>query len=371
MARHLRVYLCGLLAVVTVVVLVILTLMYADPESYELSALDTILQPQLTTAETNRTNSPPVPTERRPVVTMTPSRSTSKRDNSSDNNDQHSTVQPLISTVDMNPGCKKRALAAYIPRERAQNYQHPPIVHYSKFFPKADKGLLSFLEYTSMLSVYQVMKPERILIHSNVKFEGKYWDLTQKWDTIVTVNHIEKITSFGNVKVHYYEHMADYTKLSQVYKSGGVALDFDVIMINFTKLQGKQNLSACVLVSEAGAVRISLFSCIKGAPYIRTMLEQYHNHYNPGWIHNAGTVPTNLLVDSNRKDCYNVFVDAEVCKPSFLDVHKHWLKPGGVEWRKKFAAHYYKRQMKLSKDDESLLKGSSSFSEMLRSVYKM
>ena len=75
---------------------------------------------------------------------------------------------------------------------------------------------LKFLEYMSMLSVYKIMKPEKIWVHSNGKINGKYWNLTQKWSgTAVEVIHTEKVTRLGRKKVCYFEHMADYTKLSQ------------------------------------------------------------------------------------------------------------------------------------------------------------
>ena len=83
-----------------------------------------------------------------------------------------------------------------------------------------------------MLLVYKIMKPEKIWIHSNGQINGKYWNLTQKWSGItVKIIYDEKLTHFGNTKVAFFEHMSDYTKLLQVLNNGGIAMDFDVVMI--------------------------------------------------------------------------------------------------------------------------------------------
>ena len=121
----------------------------------------------------------------------------------------------------INPGCRERALKAYRPVKTARRYHHPPIVHYAKFHGGPDGSLsLTFVEYLSMLSAYKVLQPKIIFLHSNGRFVGKYWNITQTWtNTTVRVNIIEKLTHFGKVKIGYIEHNADYAKLSQVLKT--------------------------------------------------------------------------------------------------------------------------------------------------------
>lgn len=271
----------------------------------------------------------------------------------------------------VNPGCKQRTLQAYRPMTKVGDYYHPSRVHYAKFV-STHKGTLKFLEYMSMLSVYKTLRPEIIYIHSNRQFEGKYWDLTQKWfNTTVKVNYVLNITHFGRTRLRFIEHLADYTKLSEVLKHGGLAIDFDVIMINGHKLQRLQSISECVLVQEDKSMRISFFSCMKNAPFIKAMVKSYHTDYRRIWVYNAGTIPTKLLLDKKRKDCFNVHVDNEICKPNYPQAYEKWMRHGGVNWKTKIAAHYYKRYLKLTKEDESLLEKDTSFSEMLRTIYKL
>ena len=194
-----------------------------------------------------------------------------------------------------------------------------------------------------MLSAYKVLQPKIIFLHSNGRFVGKYWNITQTWtNTTVKVNIMEKLTHFGKVKIGYIEHIADYAKLSQVIKHGGVATDFDVIMSNATKLHEWQGVSECVVVQERTEVRISFFSCIKNAPYLRAIADSYHKDYKTGWVYNAGTIPTNLLLKESEY-CFNVYVDKEICYPDFTKVRERWLKPHGVTWRHKITNHYFKR----------------------------
>ena len=271
----------------------------------------------------------------------------------------------------VNPGCKRRTLRAYRPTTRVGNYYHPPRVHYAKFV-STQKGSLKFLDYMSMLSVYKTLRPEIIFIHSNRQFEGKYWDLTQTWsNTTVKVNYVVNITHFGRTQLRYIEHMADYTRLNQVLKHGGLAIDFDVIMINGPKLQKLQTISECVLAREGGSMRISFFSCMRNSPYMKAMVDSYHTDYRRIWVYNAGTIPTKLLLDKNRRDCFNVHVDSKICKPKHSQVKKKWLRHNGVNWKTKIASHYYKRFLRLTKEDESLLEQDTSFSDMLRNIYKL
>ena len=110
------------------------------------------------------------------------------------------------STSIINPGCRERALKAYRPVKTARHYHHPPIVHYAKFHKEQDGSLsLTLIEYLSMLSAYKVLQPKIIFLHSNGRFVGKYWNITQTWtNTTVRVNIIEKLAHFGNCEDRIY-----------------------------------------------------------------------------------------------------------------------------------------------------------------------
>ena len=48
----------------------------------------------------------------------------------------------------------------------------------------------------------------------------------------------------------------------------------------------------------------------------------------------AGQVPTELLIEL-RSDCFNMYVETEICKPNYLQVHTTWLKHNKVDWMTK------------------------------------
>ena len=273
----------------------------------------------------------------------------------------------------INNGCKKRNLFLYKPNGKITNYHHPSIVHYAKFHTTPGASLtLSYLQYMSLLSAYKIAKAKVIVIHSNAMFTGKYWDLTQAWTgTTVMVNHVEKIDRFGKEKPAFLEHMADYTKLFQVLVCGGVAFDFDSIFVHGDRLREMQSVSECIFPEEYNEVRFSFFSCVKNSPYIKEIVELYHTDYRPGWVYNAGEAPTKLLTSKKRKDCFNIYLDRTVCRPMSWHV-KVWLLPNGVRWKDKTVVHYCRRNLGLLDKDEneSLLDGGSSFSELLRNIIR-
>ena len=272
----------------------------------------------------------------------------------------------------INKGCKNRKLFWYKPNGKIKDYHHPPIVHYAKFHNKPGASFtLSYLQYMSLLSAYKIAKAKVIVIHSNAKFTGKYWNLAQTWTgTTVMVNHVEKIAHFGRKKPAFLEHMAGYTKLYQVLVCGGIAIDFDTLFVNGERLREMQSMSECIFPEEYDEVRFSFFSCVKNSPYIKEIVKIYHTDYRLDWVYNAGAAPTKLLTNKKRKDCFNIYLDRTVCRPISWRV-KAWLKPNGVKWKNKTVVYYCRRRLGLPNKDEneSLLGGKSSFSELLRNIY--
>ena len=49
-----------------------------------------------------------------------------------------------------------------------------------------------------------------------------------------------------------------------------------------------------------------------------------------GVVYNAGQVPTELLQNEYVHDCFNVYVETEICKPNYLQVLVE-TQQGGLE----------------------------------------
>ena len=278
--------------------------------------------------------------------------------------EQAATIPPVEVT---NPGCVRRRLTFYKPKRSAKVYEHPPLVHYAKF--SYGTVTLSYTDYMAMLSAYKFLKPKRILIHSNVDIKGYYWDLAQKWaETSVEVNKVPRMHTLGGKHVHWVQHEADYIKLKQLHEYGGVTSDFDVLVVNGTKLREQQRVSECVLSLEGDIVSNGFNSCVKGSPFILRVLEGYKKDYRPHlWLYNCALLPTAILQDEKSSTCYNMYLDDTICiYPNVAQAPKWWLSRNGVDWRKKTAAHYFVKSG--YPKNEKLLNADHSLADLFRYV---
>ena len=279
-----------------------------------------------------------------------------------------------------NPGCMKpRRLAAYKPSSKSPfRFYHQPIVHFAKMFPPdhpRSSEPLTFKEYLSMLSYYRFLKPKIIALHSNVNVEGRHWMKAQKWKgTIVMLNKVDTISKMQGRDVVFWQHAADYVKISQVLEHGGIASDFDVIFLNRRRYKDESRRAECVLSCEGkNCTKINggFYSCAKNSLFMLNWLRSYHEDYRPWeWVFNAGDIPTQLLLNSSSM-CHSVYVDETIAaNPGFYEASKQWLKKGGVDWKNKMVTHYYLRRFDNVPSDESILKLDNSFGEMMRYVAK-
>ena len=271
----------------------------------------------------------------------------------------------------INPGCKKKKLNAYRAVDTGRVYEHPSIVHFIKINRYGGTSSLNFREYTSVLSVYKFLKPEKMMFHvySN-KLAGKYWDLINDWPGVkIEVNVVPEINRIGGKMVPYIQHEADYLKLKAVYKYGGLVQDFDVIIINGTRLKHQQRLSECVLSEEGEYINCGFYSCIKQSPYIARWIDSYDHDYRPQlWLHNGSFKPKDFLLEKHSDVCYNVHLDDTICIHPNWGKQREWLLKDGVNWRTKTAAHYFVKT-NIPHDGEGLLNEHHSLAELIKYVH--
>ena len=165
------------------------------------------------------------------------------------------------------------------------------------------------------------------------------------------------------------QHEADFTKLSQVLLHGGVALDFDAVFLNGTKLREEQRRGECVLSgdNDCSYINIGFFSCVKGARFLRDWREGYRRDYQPNlWLYNGAFYPADL---ARKERFYDVVIDPDVAQyPSWSVSVEEWLATGNkVVWRGKAAAHYFCRGK--VEDGEEVLHMENSLGEMFRHIH--
>ena len=275
-----------------------------------------------------------------------------------------------------NPGCITRELAKYKPIDTGTVYHHPSLIHYAKLSssPSPDPVSLTFMEYVALMSAHKFYRPERIMLHTYTDITGKYWDMVQNWTTPIQVNKLERVTHVGGKKLHYITHQADYVKIRTLWELGGIISDFDVIIINGTRLKEMQRISECVLSMEhhpgwahlQDVMNAGFNSCIKGSAFVKKWLDGYLKDYRPEWLYNAAQRPTGILISKTSEECFNMYVvDRIAADPNWVDF-KRWRVPNAVDWRTKVAAHYFNKDLKVL--DESAVNADNPMGEMLRHV---
>ena len=274
-----------------------------------------------------------------------------------------------ISTSSLNPGCSAKKLNKYRSLDKGQVYNHPPIIHYARLSHSASTFSLNFREYTSILSAFKFLQPKRIIFHvyTGTRLTGKYWEVINKWQGVeVEVNAMAPVRYLSGKRVGWIQHEADYIKLREVYRSGGVAMDFDVVIVNGSRLKHQQRLSECVLSEEGEYINGGYYSCIEHSAFLKKWLEGYETDYRPElWLHNVSFKPRDLLLQTDV--CYNVHLDDTICIHPNWGKQRDWLG-SGVEWRSKTAAHYFVKS-NIRNDGEGLLKESSSLAQLIQYVH--
>ena len=271
---------------------------------------------------------------------------------------------PLNYSTTLNLGCKLKRLREYKVVDTGRRYHHPPLVHYVKLSMDAVK--LNFREYTAVLSVYKFLKPEKIIFYTYTDFYGKYWYDIKRLKKVIIEHQKIPLVSIAGQMVYWVQHLADYFKLSKVLEYGGLALDFDVIIVNGTRLKHEQSLSECVLAAEPEYINGGFYSCVKNSAFMSAWVESYHKDYRPRkWLYNISLFPLKLLTEEER--CYNVHVDDTICNSPGWGTRFRWLKRNEV-WRNKTAAHYFVKK-DIPHDGEDLLKENFILAQMMQYVH--
>ena len=103
----------------------------------------------------------------------------------------------------------------------------PKIVHFV-YGMKDRNPELDLIQYLSIKSAQEVIKPEKILFHYHYLPTGEWFELIRPHLTLRQVDIPTKV--FGN-RVDHYAHRADVVRLEALKEFGGIYLDLDVIMM--------------------------------------------------------------------------------------------------------------------------------------------
>lgn len=178
----------------------------------------------------------------------------------------------------------------------------PNIVHYVWFdshvpgIPYYEKDL-NMYKIIGPISAYKNLKPDKIILHSNQKPHGKWWDELRQ---IVPMEFeyyplVEEV--FGQF-IDQPAHRSDVARIDIVRKYGGIYLDFDVVILkSFDPLRIYQ----CVMGIETGArpdtngiLNSGVILAVKNATFLNLWYEGYRKYHGNSWLYNSAFVPTEL-----------------------------------------------------------------------------
>ncbi|OWA54387.1 hypothetical protein BV898_18791 [Hypsibius exemplaris] len=112
-------------------------------------------------------------------------------------------------------------------------------LHYVRFKPQDAKVLtLRFLDYLSVVSAVQRLKPDDIFIHGDVEPTGTYWEelKTQGWVKYLYREKNFTLNGRQSTLEHIF-HVSDKTKLDILVEYGGIAIDWDVYFVRGERIR--------------------------------------------------------------------------------------------------------------------------------------
>ncbi|GAU89655.1 hypothetical protein RvY_02183 [Ramazzottius varieornatus] len=207
---------------------------------------------------------------------------------------------------------------------------------------------LNFLDCMSILSVQVNLRPASIYIHTNIPRSSGHWPNTScnRWITDWSNLHLIPInlkhTTAGQ-KIKDIQHEADIAKLEAVYKYGGLALDFDVYILNGELLRHKLATTPCLSCHEDPGegndkINAGFLGCLEPhAEFPGRVLDVYKKDFRPNeWVYNSGEQPFWIMVEHP----HIVTLDDNVCvEPEWLNRHMELYENN--KWQNMTAYHSY------------------------------
>ncbi|OWA50348.1 hypothetical protein BV898_14867 [Hypsibius exemplaris] len=241
------------------------------------------------------------------------------------------------------------------------------IVHFFLLFPFGNSDHLksvSFMECLSLLSVLKNLHPDRTMIHTNVP---DFWpfgncsDVIGDWTSVEIVPVRRKFLMQGK-RFASIQHEADVMKIEALIQHGGLALDFDVFIINGERVRQMMRTLPCFMCDEKypDLLNADFIGCQKGSRFPRLMLERYHTDFRPqSWLWNSGRTSFKLAVE----DPLLVELVPEICNIPTEDRPNVLEQRGYYNWTDKIAYHtfYHNRSLTAS----TLKTMNSSFGDLL------
>ncbi|GAU96979.1 hypothetical protein RvY_08342 [Ramazzottius varieornatus] len=250
------------------------------------------------------------------------------------------------------------------------------LVHYFKLYrtqsPTRDDDL-SYLDCLSLRSVLKNLKPDQVMIHTNVI---DYWpldscsELVTNW-TAIHLKYFPRRFVMQGRRIRWLHHEADMAKLSVLRQYGGLTLDFDVYIINGTEVRRLLNTAPCIICAESPydkegyKVNAGFFGCLhkEKAQYPALVRKlSYDLDYRPdSWVYNSGIKAMEIL---KGNPLTATLVDNVCNNPPWANISSFMdgRTTGGWSYRPAFHTYFHDRKF----NETDVLQMESSAGDLFR-----
>lgn len=164
----------------------------------------------------------------------------------------------------------------------------PSLVHFV-FNPGNTYQRFGLMQYLSVASALNILKPQRVIIHYRTAPSGMYWDLIKDH---VELMRVREINSIFNNSVAVHAHKADIIRLEALIKYGGIYLDTDIVVLRpFSSLL----MHEFVMGQEGENGQYGLCNAVilanKDSPFLRRWYESYRSFDDSLWSYHSVQLP--------------------------------------------------------------------------------
>ncbi|XP_064651603.1 uncharacterized protein LOC135502583, partial [Lineus longissimus] len=238
----------------------------------------------------------------------------------------------------------------------------PNTVHYV-WFGEAEP--MKFHQFLSIKSAFLNIRPKQILFHCDFEPVGLWWKETKRTVTSLEIVHRNPpVEIFGNEIIRP-THKSDVARLEILFKSGGIFLGTDVIVLkSFDSLRHFNFTMGVEYHGSPGRLNNDIIIANKDAKFLKMWYESYRNFTKREWDFHACQIPYNLLFENPKL----IHVEERTLNyPSGKD--KHLIYNGLYNWRTNFALHLWQELNDKGYGPNNIRNMNTTFGEVARLIY--
>ena len=265
-----------------------------------------------------------------------------------------------------------------IQERSSDEFQVPNVVHYTWY--TSEKKAFIFKHWISVLSAHKILKPDKIWIHLNMEPTGIYWQRIKALSTVQIVREKIPDSILGEKvkKSGFFTAASDIGRIICLLKTGGIYLDFDVLVVQ--RFDELRKYPCTVGLETSDKVCGGIIICSKESPFLFLWANTYLDDFKSNiWAYNTGAKPSQL---AKRFPSLIHLEKKRLNRPNYLD--EEIIKIWGNEtwdWQKNYAVHsWYRRGQNFAErhfketkepDQDNIWTMNNTYAEICRYILQL